>query len=407
MTDIQFHYKAMDGGGNVKEGIKKTANEFDLKRDLKNEGLTLLRAEAVGKFSLTLFVQKVLDMGSISMHEKIVFNRNLGAMIGAGLALSRSLEILQRQTKNKKFKRIIAEINEKIKKGSSLAQAMKDYPQAFSILNISMVQTGEESGRLVESLQTISDQMEKQHNLNKKIKGAMVYPGVIMGVMVLVAIFMLFYIVPTLTATFTELDIDLPASTQFIINFSNFVQNNVLASLIIFLILIVAVYLMKKSAGGRRFFDWLFLHIPTVADLTKEINSARTARTMASLLSSGVPFVRALQITGNVVQNSYFKAVIVQAEKNVELGFPMSKVFGHNAHLYPIFVAEMIAVGEETGDLSSMLSKVAVFYENEVEQKTKNLSTIVEPFLMVVVGAAVGFFAISMISPMYSLVDSL
>jgi type IV pilus assembly protein PilC len=185
------------------------------------------------------------------------------------------------------------------------------------------------------------------------------------------------------------------------------VKNNVTTTLMSLLVLIVLFYILKKTAFGKRSFDWLFLHLPAISGLVKEINSARTTRTLSSLLSSGVPFIKSIQIVKEVIQNSYYKEVLSKAEKNVAIGLPISKVFAENTNLYPIFVAEMIAVGEETGELGQMLLKVSDFYEDEVDQKTKNLSTVIEPFLMVIVGIGVGFFAISMISPMYSMVDKI
>lgn len=405
--EIQFEYKALNKNGEVKSGLKTASDEFALRKDLKTENLSLIHAEPVNKNSPTFLVSKILRIGRISAHEKILFTRNLATMIDAGLALSRSLSIIERQTNNQKLKRVVYEINERVKKGSSLSDALKKYPEIFSTLIISMVQSGEESGNLVDSLNVVSDQMEKQYKLNKKIQGAMVYPGVIMLVMIVIGIFMLLYIVPTLTKTFSELAIELPASTQFIIALSDFLKNNLLVSLVIILISGFILYLLGKSSAGKRFFDAVLLHFPMISEMVKEINSARTTRTLASLLTAGVPFVRALQIVKEVVQNSYYKEVLTKAEKNIQIGLPISKVFAENIDLYPIFVAEMIAVGEETGELAPMLMKVASFYEEEVDQKTKNLSTVVEPLLMVVVGAVVGFFAISMISPMYSLVDKI
>jgi len=405
--EIQFEYKALNKNREVKSGIKPAADEFVLRKDLKAENLSLIHAEPVNKNSPKFLISKILRIGRISAHEKILFTRNLATMIDAGLALSRSLSIIERQTNNPKLKRVVYEINERVKKGSSLSDALKNYSEIFSTLIISMVQSGEESGNLVDSLNVVSDQMEKQYKLNKKIQGAMVYPGVIMLVMIVIGIFMLLYIVPTLTKTFSELAIELPASTQFIIALSDFLKNNLIISLIIILISGFLLYLFGKSSAGKRFLDAILLHFPMISEMVKEINSARTTRTLASLLTAGVPFVRALQIVKEVVQNSYYKEVLTKAEKNIQIGLPISKVFAENIDLYPIFVAEMIAVGEETGELAPMLMKVADFYEEEVDQKTKNLSTVVEPLLMVVVGTVVGFFAISMISPMYSLVDKI
>jgi len=405
--ETEFEYKALNKNGEVKSGIKKSTDEFALRKELKNEELSLIHAEPINKNHPKFLLAKILRIGHVSVHEKIIFNRNLSAMLDAGLALSRALTIIERQTKNSKFNRIIGEINEKIRKGSSLSASLRGYPEVFSALMVSMVESGEEAGNLVDSLNVVSEQMEKQYALNKKIQGAMVYPGVIITAMGVIGIFMLLYVVPTLTKTFKELAIELPASTQFIINLSDFIKNNAAVSLIIIFVIVVLSYLVGKSASGKRFVDGALLHFPMISDLVKEINSARTARTLASLITSGVPFVRALEIVKDVVQNSYYKEVIAKAEKNIQIGLPISRVFGENSHLYPVFVAEMIAVGEETGELGPMLLKIAEFYEEEVDQKTKNLSTIVEPFLMIVVGAAVGFFAISMISPMYSLVDKI
>lgn len=405
--EIQFEYKAINKNGEVKSGFKNATDEFALRRDLKSESLSLIHAEPVNKKNPKFIISKILRIGRVSTHEKIIFSRNLATMIDAGLALSRSLTIIEKQITNPKFKRVVYELNEKIKKGSSLSEALKKYPEVFSTLMVSMVGSGEESGNLVDSLNVVSEQMEKQYTLNKKIQGAMVYPGVIMTVMVAIGIFMLLYIVPTLTKTFTELAIELPASTQFIINLSDFIKSNAIISLGIIFGMIILLYLIGKSTSGKRLFDTILLHFPMISEMVKEINSARTARTLASLITAGVPFVRALQIVKDVVQNSYYKEVIAKAEKNIQVGLPISKVFGENTDLYPIFVAEMIAVGEETGELGPMLLKVAAFYEEEVDQKTKNLSTIVEPLMMVIVGAIVGFFAISMISPMYSLVDKI
>jgi len=407
MKQIEFEYRAIDNTGALRESVKASNDEFSLQKELMGEGLSLIHAEPVKKFSARNLWRKLSNMGTVSIHEKIILNRNLGAMIDAGLSLSRALTIIERQTKNKKLKSIVIEVNEKVKKGNSLSQALGDFEDVFSPLMVSMVQSGEESGNLVQALGVVSDQMEKQYNLNKKVKGAMVYPGVIMSVMVIIGIFMLVYIVPTLTKTFTELNIDLPASTQFIINLSDFLKNNYVASSGIILFIVLILYGAGKSTIGKRGFDWFFLHMPMISEMVKEINSARTTRTLASLLTSGVPFVRALQIVKDVVQNSYYKEVLGKAEKNIQMGLPISKVFGEASKLYPIFVSEMMAVGEETGELGPMLLKVASFYEEEVDQKTKNLSTIVEPFLMVIVGAVVGFFAVSMISPMYSLVDKI
>lgn len=403
----EYEYKALNKDGEVVDGLQEAENELDLNKDLRRDGLTLISADVVGKFNLKSIFHKIQRIGTVSTHSKILIYSNISSMLSAGLSLSRALRIMIKQTKNKKTKSILEKIQEDIKKGSSLSDALSEFPNVFSKLTISMVRAGEESGKLADSLKVTAEQMEKSYNLKKKIRGAMIYPGVIISAMVIIAFFMLIYVVPTLTSTFSELEVELPATTQFVIDVSDFLQNNLIFSIAIILALIFSFIFALKTKIGARYFSWFILHIPVISPLIKKINSARTTRTLASLLSSGVSFVHSLEIVREVVQNPYYKDVLSKAEKEVQLGQPVSGVFSEAEHLYPIFVGEMMAVGEETGEFSPMLIKIADFYENEVDQQTKNMSTIIEPFLMLVVGAAVGFFAISMISPMYTLVENI
>lgn len=404
---IEYEYKALNNKGKIVEGVRIAEDELSLSKDLRREELNLISADPVTKFNLKVLFAKAKKFGTVSMHDKIIFYRNTSSMLAAGLSLARVLSIIIRQTKNPKFKSVLEKISDDIKKGSTLSSALANFPEVFTPLMVSMVSAGEESGNLVESLNVTAEQMEKTYKLQKKIKGAMVYPGVIITAMTGIAFFMLIYIVPTLTGTFSELGVELPASTQFVIWLSDFLKNNIILSLAFILASVVGFIAFLKTKVGVRSFSWFLLHIPVIGILVKKINSARTARTLSSLLSSGVSFVRSLEIVYEVMQNPYYKDVIKKAQKSIEIGEPISKVFEKADNLYPIFVGEMVAVGEETGELGPMLMKVADFYENEIDEQTKSLSTIIEPILMIFVGAAVGFFAISMITPMYSLVENI
>jgi type IV pilus assembly protein PilC len=348
-----------------------------------------------------------LSFSAFKTQEKISFARNVGSMLEAGLALSRALEVISRQTKNIKTRKIIDQINQKIKSGSSFSVALEAYPKIFNSLFVSMTKAGEESGNLSDSFKNIASQLEKNYLLAKKVKGAMVYPGVIIGAMAIVGFFMMTYIVPTLSKTFKDLGVELPVTTQMIIGLSDFLQSQTIAFLGILILIIAGVIVFFKSSFGKQLLDRVLVKAPLFGELTKQINSARTARTLSALLKAGVPYLQAIQITKGVVSNHIYKDILEQAEKKASGGEKISQVFTENEKYYPAFVGEMIAVGEETGELSDMLLKVAEFYENEVEQKTKNMSTIVEPLLMLLVGIGVGFFAISMISPMYSLVENI
>jgi type IV pilus assembly protein PilC len=404
---MKYTYKATNSAGEVVDGVRDSEDKFSLSREIKEDGLSLITADEATKSGRRNILKKFLNFGTVSMHEKILFGRNLGSMIESGLTLTRALSVMERQNKNRKFKKTIHSISESVKKGNTLSDSLRDFPKVFSDLFVSMVVSGEESGQLVNSLETISSQMEKTYILKKKVKGAMLYPGIIITAMTGIGIFMLVFVVPTLTSTFTELGIELPKSTQFVIFMSDLFKNNSLVFLLVVAVVVGGIYGAAKTKGGKRVIDLFFLKLPGIGFIVKEINSARTARTLSSLLTSGVPYLSAMKITQDMIGNYYFKRVLIEAEKNIEGGQPVSIVFEENDKYYPAFVGEMIAVGEETGELGPMLMKVAVFYEKEVEQKTKNISTVIEPILMVVVGIAVGFFAVSMITPMYGLVEGI
>lgn len=400
---MEYKYKAIDKNNETVEGKESAKSKFELSNYLKTQGLILIDAEETNK-NKKFDIKKLLTFGTISTHEKIIFTRNVSSMLEAGLSLSRTLSVIEKQTKNKKFKDLVSKLNTEIKKGSSFSVALKNYSKVFNNLYVSMVKSGEEAGNLIDSLSEIASQMEKDYTLKKKIKGAMIYPGVIITAMVGIGIFMMIYIVPTLTSTFEEIGSELPKSTQIIIAISDFFNNNLVLGIIIIALIIAFIYLLSKTKRGKFLIEKSLLHFPVISTLIKETNSARTTRTLSALLKAGVPYLQSLKITKATLSNSHFIKVLEKAEKQVEMGLSVASTFQENSKLYPVFVSEMIAVGEETGDLSSMLFKIAEYYEKEVEEKTKNISTIIEPVLMIVVGAAVGFFAMSMISPMYSLV---
>ncbi len=404
---MKFNYKAITKEGKRENGTAEAKDKFELSRHLKSEGLILVSAENVSEKAFFNMSAINAFLSSVKTQEKFIFARNLAAMLDAGLSLSRSIGILERQTKNEKFKKIIRKINDDIEKGSSLSESVKKFPKIFPPLFSSMVKAGEESGGLVESLRVVADQMEKNYTMRKKIKGALLYPSIIIFAMVVVGVLMLMFVVPTLTSTFKELGVELPTSTQAIVSLSDFLVTYKLWLLPGFIVLIILLIMFFKTKRGGRILDFSFLKIPVIGELVKKTNSAYTTRTLSSLLSAGVDIVEALEITRDVVQNSYYKEVIESARLKIQKGSPLSASFIEAEHLYPILVGEIMEVGEETGKLSDMILEVAIFYEREVDEATKNMTTIIEPFLMIIVGVVVGFFAIAMISPTYSLMEGI
>ncbi len=402
-----FHYRAKTKTGEVIENLEEAKDRFALARDLRVRGNTPLSIEEK-KEKGDAFMQVFESIfGRVKIAELIILTKNLSGMLKAGLSLYRALLVLQKQTKNKNLNKILVSISNDINSGDTLSLAFSKFPNTFSKLFVSMTRAGEESGNLAGALNEVGMNLEKANSLTKKVKGALMYPSVILSAMVVLGILMFAFVVPTLAGTFKELGVVLPPSTRALIFFGNFFSDNLLLTFVLLGASVLGIMSLLRAKFMDRYVDFAILHLPIVNTLVKEINTARTARTMSSLLLSGVSIVRAVEITEDVVQNVYYKDVLQDAKKVLEKGTPFSSVFIDNPNLYPVMMSEMIQVGEETGKLSDMLLQVALFYEEEVENKTKNLSTIIEPFLMIIIGAGVGFFAISMISPLYSILDNI
>jgi type IV pilus assembly protein PilC len=401
--------------GTTKEGepvtqVVEAADKYAVYEIARTNGHTVTNVAPVGKFSLEklLSLEKVnYFLSRVKADELVMMTRNLSSMLKAGLPLSRAISVIERQSKNPRIKGTMKEIRESISRGEPFNEALKRFPETFSPLYVAMVRAGEESGGMVATLQTISTQLERSSSLRKKVKGAMIYPAIVVSVMSILGVLMMIYVVPTLTSTFLKLNIELPLSTRVIIGLSNFFSNHGLLALVGFAVIVTGLVSGAKTKVGKRILHIAYVNIPVIGILVKQTNSAYTTRTLSSLLASGVDVLGAIRITEDVLQNVYYKDVLEEAAVSVEKGSPLSETFIAHEKLYPILVGEMILVGEETGQISEMLTEVANFYETEVEQKTKDLSTIIEPILMVIIGGAVGFFAVAMITPIYSISDSI
>ncbi|MFA6077192.1 MAG: type II secretion system F family protein [Candidatus Paceibacterota bacterium] len=402
-----FSYKAKSKEGEVTEGVLEASDRLALAHDLRGRGfIPISITKKGGSFTDKLpFITGIFS--KVSNSEQIVLAKNLSGMLKAGLSLFRALSVLKKQTKNPKLSKILISISDDINSGGTLSSGLSKFPNIFSKLFISMTRAGEESGNLVSALSDVGLNLEKSNSLTKRIHGALIYPGIILCAMVVIGVLMFAFVVPTLAGTFKELGVALPLSTRSLIFFGNFFSNHLILTFAIIIGVALGLSFLFRAKFVAKYIDYIVVRIPIIGNLAKELNTARTARTMSSLLLAGVSITRAVEITEDVVQNFYYKKVLEETKIAIEKGIPFSKIFEANSNLYPIMMSEMIQVGEETGKLSDMLLEIALFYEKEIENKTKNLSTIIEPFLMIVIGAGVGFFAISMISPLYSILGSI
>ena len=403
-----YFYTAKSQDGKEKAGRTEVVSEHELAQQLRQEGFFLtsvvpesVRKEAgIGKRLSRFF-------SSVSIVEKMVLARHLSAMIKAGLPLDRGLRVLAAQSKSPRFRQVLAEVEQKIRGGRLFSDSLAEYPDVFPELFISMVRVGEATGKLDEVLENLSVQMGKDHELRSRVRGAMIYPAVIVSLMVAIGILMMIMVVPKLSSAFQEMNLSLPVTTKIVIGISQFLSNNLILGLGLVVSIIILIRIASKTESGKRFLDILFLNLPVISDLSRKVNSAIFARNLSLTIDAGVPINQALKIVANTMSNSLFSQSLLVIADGMQKGEQMSDLLRNFSNIYPVMVVQMVEVGETTGSLSDTLRNLAKFYEEEVSNITKNLSSIIEPALMIIVGIAVGFFAISIIQPIYSLVGQM
>lgn len=387
--------------------VIEALSRFEVYDQIQKEGGTVVNlVEKTSSFVLPSWLFVSFGTG-VKRMEIIRTAKNLSAMISAGLSLYRALSVIERQSNNKHLKAIVAGLSESVRKGSSFHEALSSYPQVFPQIFVAMARAGEESGALADSLSIVTLQMERSEELVRKIKGAMIYPAIVITAVIVVAILMLIYVVPTLTSTFTSLGVKVPLATRIIVALSDFMVSHLAIVFTSLIALVVGGVIFVRSKIGSSLVLAVALHLPVINELVRETYTARAARTLSALLASGVPVLDSLSITKEVVHAEVFANVIREAEEHVKKGEPLSASFSEHTTLYPILMSDMLAVGEETGKVAEMLRQVAEFYEADVAEKTKDLSTIIEPVLMLIIGAGVGVFAVAIISPIYQLSSSI
>lgn len=401
-----FTYSATDKVGATVKGEREAENEKALTQVLKQEGLFLLEAKekktGLARFNASINVGELLSrLRPVNIVEKMFFARNLAVMIGAGLPLTRGLNALAEESTNPKFRKIISDINSGVVKGKSFAESLRTHEKVFGVLFINMVEVGETTGKLTLVLKLLANQMKKDYNLRKRVKGAMFYPAIIISALIIIGVLMMLYVVPTLTATIKELGVELPFTTKIVIAISDALVSYLVWFLVSLLLVAFLFWRALKTVRGKTIFDRLILKAPVFGALIKKFNVARFCRTLAYLITSGVPVVKSLEITSSVLGNTLYSAAIKEAAGEIQKGKQLNQILSAHRVIFQPLVTQMIQVGEETGKISDMLLRLALFFEEDVTATTKNLSTIIEPILMIFIGAAVGFFAISMLQPIY------
>lgn len=343
----------------------------------------------------------------VPLSQKIFLVQQLGVMIKSGISLSIALKTLAEQTTAKSFKIILTDLQQSVEKGNLLSKGLEKYQKIFGELFINMVRAGEASGKLEDVLRQLFIQMKKDHDIIAKVRGAMIYPAIVITMMLGIGILMMVYVIPTITGVFTELNVNLPLPTKILIAVSGFSLTYGIYLLTGFLVIGIALGRIITLPKGRKKFHKLLLKLPIVGGIIKKINLARFCRSLSSLLKTDIPIVQSFEITARILGNVIYKDALMEAKEKIKKGISIQESLSPHIKLFPPVVLQMIAVGEETGALDNILEDSAVFYEDEVAQTMTNLPTILEPVLMVILGIAVGGMAVAVIMPMYTLSESI
>ncbi len=345
----------------------------------------------------------------ISMVDRIFFLDHLKTMIHAGLSLIEALHVLAKEAQNKKFARIVKEITDHVEKGNQLSDSLKLYPKIFPDLQTKMIASGEIAGKLEDALDQVVVQMKKNHALVASVKGALIYPSVIVSAILIIGILMVTMVLPKLTAMFDEFEAELPLSTKVLIGITDFLSqplNLILVLGLTALFVILFIVMIKKNTAFRYFMHGVILHLPIFGAIAKKVNLARFSITLSSLLKSTIPIVDAVRIAGETCKNVRYSGALLSATENLSKGEQLSDTLAASPKLFPPMVTEMVMVGEKTGEIDHLLQELASFYSDEVDKTMKNFSTIIEPVIIILLGVGVAGIAVSIIMPMYSLTQA-
>ncbi|MEM6713457.1 MAG: type II secretion system F family protein [Cyanobacteria bacterium P01_D01_bin.6] len=394
-----------DSAGRERKEKIAASNPSEARNLLKDQGLFIQDLKEERSLSLSPAELK-LAFTSVSVKDKAVFSRQFAALVNAGVALVRGLGVLSEECPNPKLKRALEEINSDVQQGTSLSESMSKHPSCFDKLYVSLVQAGEVGGVLDEVLNRLAKLLEDLNRLQNQIKSAMAYPVTVSILAIIIFVAMTVFLLPTFAAIFEELNADLPLFTRVMLGISDFLQRWYNWAIIIGLCLLAAFVYRRYYAteNGERTIDGLFLKLPLFGDLVQKTATARFCRTFGSLSRSGVPILTSLEIVRDTAGNRIISDAIDEARDEIQTGGMISLALQKH-RVFPAMAIQMISIGEETGELDAMLMKVADFYEDEVEQAVKALTSIMEPFMIVILGGMVGSILVSMYLPMFKIME--
>lgn len=397
-----YKYKAIDEAGKSVQGIIDADSPKGATEKLKRQGVFLssLNEVAEGK------ARSLIPFKGISISELAVTTRQFSTLITAGLPLEASLTALSEQTEDKRLGQALTQVKDRVSEGSSLANALGEHKDIFSDLYINIVRAGEASGTLDIVLMRLADFLEKQAALTSRVRSALIYPIFMFFIGGGVLFFTMTYVIPRIAKIFEESDSALPLMTVILVNISGFLSNNILLMLVLMPVIVIAALRFKKTKKGRMFFDRLSLKLPVFGKITTMVIISRFTRTLGTLLASGIPLLDALQIGEAVMGNEVYGQALEEVRTNVREGASLAQPL-KDSGVFPPLVTRMIAVGEQTGEMEEMLVKVADIYDQQVETMVSTLTSLLEPVMIVIIGAVMGFIVFAVLLPIFNLTSTI
>lgn len=396
-----FTYKAKSSEGKMIKGNVESKNKETVVRELGQDELVVYSVEPVNDI-----LSREFYIGNpINKKDFVIFVRQFATLIQSGILLLDAIKLLADQTENKYFSEALEQIAEDIQEGKSLSSGMEEYPKIFPVLFVRMVKSGEVSGQLEAVLNRMANYYEKQYNLQQKISSALTYPMVVGAFAIVVLIFMLVFIVPSFAETYASQGQELPLITQIVLGASGFVQNYWWVLVLIVILLVVVYQQMRKNEKGDYYLDYFILKMPIIGPFIQKTALARMTQTLSSLLGSSVPILQAIEVTSAVVGNRVIEDGLLEARDSLAKGESLDKPLEEN-WVFPTLITQMIRVGEESGSLDQMLNKVADIYDQEVNEASDKLESLIEPVLIIFLSVIVGIIVMSIVIPMFGVYEN-
>lgn len=400
---IDFVYTAKEKEtGEIRKGKISAESRHSAAGILMEKALYPIKIQEASSTTEGFLHQNVAGSG-VKTKDRVVFTRQLATLIKAGLPITQALSTATEQVNNQAFRDILSKVSASVEGGQTLASSFREYPKVFNHIYVALIDAGEQSGTLDEAMERLADQQENEEAILRKVRGALVYPAFVLVVIVAVVIFMLTTVLPQVVTLYKELDKDLPFLTQLLFNISNFIVQYWYIMLSFLAIIVFGSKFYIRTESGRLHWDGLKIRLPFFGKLFVKVYSARFSRTMSSLVNSGVPLLKSLKVSSEAVNNVVVQKVILDSAEQVKTGASLASTLTDRPEIHKL-VPQMVGVGEESGTLGQMLSKVAAFFEDEVDQTVKNLSTTIEPIMIIFLGLMVLLIVIAVLYPIYGLV---